>query len=144
MGDLSLDVERCLRDCACDAEQAQRAACSCVEGRPREAKRVLLGERQRLLDEMHASQRGIDAIDHLLHRVSCECCAHTSQVGAVPGPRAGATVVHARSAHDAAEQDAASASVAPAVGTFVGGAVSSDAAGDVASTSETREVHAHV
>lgn len=73
MGDLSEDLERCLCDCACDAEAAARARCSCEEGRVRETKRVLLGERRRLLDEMHASQRGIDAIDHLLHRVSCEC-----------------------------------------------------------------------
>lgn len=73
MGDLSSDVERCLCDCSCDAERVQRAKCSCEEGRAREAKRVLLSERQRLLDEMHASQRGIDAIDHMLYRVSCEC-----------------------------------------------------------------------
>lgn len=73
MGDLSSDVERCLCDCACDAERVQRAKCSCEEGRAREAKRVLLSERQRLLDEVHTRQRGIDAIDHMLHRVSCEC-----------------------------------------------------------------------
>lgn len=73
MGDLSEDVERCLCDCACDATVAARAKTSCEEGRVRETKRMLLGERQRLLDEMHASQRGIDAIDHMLHRVSCEC-----------------------------------------------------------------------
>lgn len=81
MGDLSTDVERCLCDCACDAERVRRAKCSCEEGRAREAKRVLLTERQRLLDEMHASQRGIDAIDHMLHRVSCECAARPA-VGA--------------------------------------------------------------
>lgn len=73
MGDLSEDLERCLCDCACDEARAAKARCSCEEGRVRETKRVLLGERQRLLDEMHASQRGIDAIDHMLHRVSCEC-----------------------------------------------------------------------
>ncbi len=73
MGDLSEDLERCLCDCACDEARAAKARCSCEEGRVREAKRVLLGERQRLLDELHASQRGIDAIDHMLHRVSCEC-----------------------------------------------------------------------
>lgn len=76
MGDLGEDVARCLCDCECDAEMAARAKSSCEEGRAREAKRVLLGERQRLLDTMHASQRGIDAIDHMLHRVSCECVAH--------------------------------------------------------------------
>ena len=73
MGELSEDLERCLCDCDCDAERAAKAKCSCEEGRVRETKRVLLGERQRLLDEMHASQKGIDAIDHMLHRVSCEC-----------------------------------------------------------------------
>ena len=73
MGELSEDVERCLCDCACDAAAAARAKASCAEGRAREAKRVLLGERRRLLDELHASQRGIDAIDHMLHRVNCEC-----------------------------------------------------------------------
>ena len=79
MGDLSEDLERCLCDCSCDVTRAQQAKSSCQEGRVREAKRVLLGERQRLLDEMHATQRGIDAIDHMLHRVSCECvpeCQH--------------------------------------------------------------------
>ncbi|MCF6414014.1 hypothetical protein I7648_09955 [Collinsella tanakaei] len=73
MGELSEDLERCLCDCDCDAERAAKAKCSCEEGRVRETKRVLLGERQRLLDEMHASQKSIDAIDHMLHRVSCEC-----------------------------------------------------------------------
>ena len=73
MGDLSEDLERCLCDCACDEARAAKARCSCEEGRVREAKRVLLSERQRLLDELHANQRGIDAIDHMLHRVSCEC-----------------------------------------------------------------------
>lgn len=73
MGDLSEDVERCLCDCACDERTAARAKSSCERGHVREAKRVLLSERQRLLDELHASQRGIDAIDHMLYRVSCEC-----------------------------------------------------------------------
>ena len=78
MGDLSEDVERCLCDCACDAARAAHAKCSCEEGRAREAKRVLLGERRRLLDEMHACQRGIDAIDHMLHRVDRECASCTA------------------------------------------------------------------
>lgn len=72
MGDLSQDVEQCLCDCACDPAAATRAKCSCEQGRVREAKRVLLTERQRLLDEMHASQRGIDAIDHMLYRIKTE------------------------------------------------------------------------
>ena len=38
----------------------------------RETQRLLLDQRRRLLDEMHASQRGIDAIDHMLYRVSNE------------------------------------------------------------------------
>lgn len=73
MGDLSEDLERCLCDCACDAQATARAKTSCSEGRVRETKRILLGERQRLLAELHASQRGIDTIDHILYRVSCEC-----------------------------------------------------------------------
>ncbi len=73
MGDLSEDLERCLADCACDEARVAKARCSCEAGRVRETKRVLLGERRRLLDELHASQRGIDAIDHMLYRVSCEC-----------------------------------------------------------------------
>nr|WP_197675682.1 hypothetical protein [Olsenella timonensis] len=72
MGDLTHDIERCLIDCACDGETAARARCCCEEGRVRETKRVLLDERARLVDEMHASQRGIDAIDLLLGRVSAE------------------------------------------------------------------------
>ena len=72
MGELTKDIERCLCDCACDGATAERARCCCEEGRVREIKRVLLGERARLLDEMRASQRGIDAIDHLLSRVSDE------------------------------------------------------------------------
>ena len=79
MGDLS-DLERCLCDCACDAGRGAREDLV-QEGRVRETKRVLLGERQRLLDELHASQRGIDAIDHILHRVSSECVP-ASQRGA--------------------------------------------------------------
>ena len=66
MSDLSEDLERCLCDCACDVRAAARAKTSCTEGRVRETKRVLLGERQRLLDELHASQRGIDAIKEAL------------------------------------------------------------------------------
>lgn len=73
MGDLSEDVERCLADCSCGRATAERAKTSCEAGRVRETKRVLLHERQRLLDAMHSSQQGIDAIDHMLHRVSCEC-----------------------------------------------------------------------
>lgn len=72
MGDLTHDIERCLIDCACDGETAACARCCCEEGRVRETKRVLLDERARLVDEMHASQRGIDAIDLLLGRVSAE------------------------------------------------------------------------
>ena len=72
MGDLTEDIERCLFECSCDGATARRVRCCCEEGRVREAKRALLGERERLLDELHASQRGIDAIDHLLNRVSNE------------------------------------------------------------------------
>ncbi|HIY51821.1 MAG TPA: hypothetical protein IAA43_07765 [Candidatus Olsenella avicola] len=72
MGDLTQDIERCLTECACDDEAASRARCCCEEGRVRETKRVLLDERARLLDEMHASQRGIDTIDRLLIRISNE------------------------------------------------------------------------
>lgn len=72
MGDLTDDIERCLADCAYDGPTAERARCSCEEGRVRETKRVLLDERRRLLEELHASQRGIDAIDHLLARVASE------------------------------------------------------------------------
>lgn len=72
MGELNRDIERCLRECSCDGATAERARCCCEEGRVRETKRVLLDERRRLLDEMHATQRGIDAIDHLLHRVTTE------------------------------------------------------------------------
>lgn len=85
MGELSEDLERCLCDCDCDAERTAKAKYSCEEGRVRETKRVLLGERQRLLDEMHASQKGIDAIDHMLHRVSCECAPRRSWGQAAEG-----------------------------------------------------------
>lgn len=85
MGELSEDLERCLCDCDCDAERTAKAKCSCEEGRVRETKRVLLGERQRLLDEMHASQKGIDAIDHILHRVSCECAPRRPKCQAAEG-----------------------------------------------------------
>ena len=80
MGELSEDLERCLCDCACDEARVAKARCSCEEGRVRETKRVLLDERRRLLDELHASQRGIDAIDHMLHRVSCECAPCAADV----------------------------------------------------------------
>lgn len=76
MGELDRDIERCLTECACTSDVAERARCSCEEGRVRETKRVLLGERQRLVEEMHASQRGIDSIDHLLRRVSTEMHPH--------------------------------------------------------------------
>lgn len=72
MGDLTSDIERCLGDCACDEATALRARSCCEEGRVRETKRALLEERSRLVEEMRASQRGIDAIDHLLTRVSSE------------------------------------------------------------------------
>lgn len=74
MGDLSCDLGRCLEEAHCDEDLARIARCSCEEGRVRETKRVLLGERRRLVEEMHAAQHGIDSIDHLLHRVSCEMC----------------------------------------------------------------------
>ena len=72
MEDLTSDIERCLGDCACDEATALRARSCCEEGRVRETKRALLEERSRLVEEMRASQRGIDAIDHLLTRVSSE------------------------------------------------------------------------
>ena len=72
MGSLPHDIEQCLCDCACDGRTSDHARCCCEEGRVREAKRMLLGERARLLDELHASQRGIDAIDHLLDRIANE------------------------------------------------------------------------
>ena len=72
LGELTHDIERCLRECACDAERARLARCSCEGGRVRETKRALLDERQRLVEAMHVTQRGIDSIDHLLHRVSTE------------------------------------------------------------------------
>lgn len=79
MGELTTDIERCLSDCACDEAMAARARCCCEEGRVRETKRVLLEERSRLVDEMRASQRGIDAIDHLLGRVSSEMPARREE-----------------------------------------------------------------
>lgn len=72
MGDLSRDIERCLCECACETDVAERAGCSCAEGRVRETKRALLDQRRRLLEEMRATQRGIDTIDHLLDRVTRE------------------------------------------------------------------------
>lgn len=72
MGDLSRDIERCLCECACEPDVAKRAGCSCAEGRVRETKRALLDQRRRLLEEMRATQRGIDTIDHLLDRVTRE------------------------------------------------------------------------
>lgn len=79
MGDLTTDIERCLGDCACDEATAARARSSCEEGRVRETKRALLEERSRLVEEMRASQRGIDAIDHLLTRVSLEMPARRKE-----------------------------------------------------------------
>ena len=79
MGDLTTDIERCLSDCACDDATAERARCCCEEGRVHETKRVLLEERSRLVGEMRASQRGIDAIDHLLGRVSLEMPARREE-----------------------------------------------------------------
>ena len=79
MGDLTTDIERCLSDFACDSAITERVRCCCEEGRMRETKRVLLDERARLLDEMRASQHGIDAIDHLLTRVSSEMPARLKE-----------------------------------------------------------------
>ena len=72
MGDLAEDIERCLCDCVCDDATTECVRCCCEEGRVRETKRVLLDERERLLNELHANQRSIDVIDHLLNRVSIE------------------------------------------------------------------------
>ncbi|HJA29286.1 MAG TPA: hypothetical protein IAA15_06935 [Candidatus Olsenella pullicola] len=72
MGDLTTDIERCLADCSCDKTIASRARNCCEEGRVRETKRALLGERARLVNEMHVRQHGIDAIDYLLNRISTE------------------------------------------------------------------------
>lgn len=69
MGELTDDLGRCLETAQCDAALAARAACACEEGRLREAKRVLLNQRQQLLDDVHSKQRSIDEIDHVLHRM---------------------------------------------------------------------------
>ena len=79
MGELTTDIERCLSDCACDVATADRARCCCEAGRVRETKRVLLDERARLVEKMRASQRGIDASDHLLARVSSEMPAQRGE-----------------------------------------------------------------
>lgn len=86
MGELHKDLERCLCECSCDEAKTERAVCSCEAGRVRETKRVLLGERRRLVDEMHDAQQGIDAIDHMLHRVDSEIphgCGDAARPGAV-------------------------------------------------------------
>lgn len=70
MGELSEDLCRCLEGAQCDSALAARATCACEEGRLREAKRVLLSQRQQLLDDVHSKQRSIDEIDHVLHRMS--------------------------------------------------------------------------
>lgn len=72
MGELGDDLRRCLSDARADADAAERAVCSCERGRTREAKRLLLSRRQSLLDEVHERQHGIDAIDHMLRRMSEE------------------------------------------------------------------------
>lgn len=72
MGELHDDLRRCLADVRADAEATERAVCSCEDGSTREAKRVLLRQRERLLGEVHDRQRGIDAIDHMLRRMSDE------------------------------------------------------------------------
>lgn len=72
MGELDRDIERCLTECACARGVAEQARRSCEAGRVRETKRALLDERRRLVEEMRATQRGIDSIDHLLRRVSAE------------------------------------------------------------------------
>lgn len=72
MGELNDDLRQCLSDARAGADETERAVCSCEQGRTREAKRVLLRQRQRLLDEVHDMQHGIDAIDHMLHRMSDE------------------------------------------------------------------------
>lgn len=69
MGELTDDMCRCLEAAQCDAALAARATCACEEGRLREAKRVLLSQRQQLLDDVHSKQRSIDEIDHVLHRM---------------------------------------------------------------------------
>lgn len=54
MGELTDDLCRCLEAAQCDAALAARATCACEEGRLREAKRVLLSQRQQLLDDVHS------------------------------------------------------------------------------------------
>ncbi|WP_346674622.1 hypothetical protein [Enorma phocaeensis] len=88
MGELSEDLERCLCDCACDASTTARATSACVEGRMREAKRVLIDQRRQLLDDVHKKQRGIDAIDHVLCRMDAErtvCCEASGDPSAAGG-----------------------------------------------------------
>lgn len=95
MGALDEDVERCLCEACCDEQVAAQAACACGAGRLREAKRALLAQRRVLLDDVHEKQRSIDAIDHMLHRMSTEgaghaehACAGTRDDGsAAPSPR---------------------------------------------------------
>lgn len=133
MGDLSEDVCRCLKGAQCDAEMAARAACACEEGRLREAKRVLLCQRQELLDAVHRKQRSIDEIDHMLHRMSGDAVSGTSagasaKAGNVAGARTGARTgdsaeAGARTSSGIAAGASNSAGKGPSIGNAAGAKV---------------------
>lgn len=98
MGELTDDLCCCLETAQCDAALAARATCACEEGRLREAKRVLLSQRQQLLDDVHSKQRSIDEIDHVLHRMGCVDTPPVARPAAQPtaprGARDGEGVDH--------------------------------------------------
>ena len=75
---------------------------------------MLLSERQRLLDEMHASQRGIDAIDHMLHRVACECVPRSAHGRATDAAAEGRSARDAEAAQAPAPQGGSAASAGAA------------------------------
>lgn len=87
MGELTDDLCRCLEAAQCDSALVARAACACEEGRLREAKRVLLNQRQQLLDDVHDKQRSIDEIDHVLHRMGRVDAPPVARPAAPPAAR---------------------------------------------------------
>jgi len=63
------DLKCHLRDAGCSPEQIEAALSLYSEGRTDEEIRLLRSHRSQLLEELHFSQRRLDCLDLLIHKI---------------------------------------------------------------------------
>ncbi len=76
--DLSKEaVFKCLKDAGCTDEDALDIIKYCENNETQKELSLLSKQRNRLMDELHESQKKIDCLDYLIYQIEKEnCCCH--------------------------------------------------------------------